>query len=171
MIMTFLVIIIMAYTVKGWIEAVVTQRTYEYTFFLPTTSLTERRFSKQLKKYYPDEPAQTARPSYAETLSGNAGVDCTPEGLRSLRELIRGKYAMDVRIWNSRFVQEKHVPTVEDWKIRSRGATLDMLKAVKGWMDAREQWTTEEWAQVIEINQRISQLELAERVRRQTSND
>jgi hypothetical protein len=170
MIMTFLVIIIMASTVVGWIQAAVGQRPYEYTFFLPTSTgaLTEREFNRRLRKHYPSAPRHTPLPSYAETAVKYPHIDCSSQGLREFRDLIRKKYAMDVQVWNSRFVSDHDQPRVDDIKRRSRGATSDMLEAVQRWVSSRSEWSADEYQQVQEIYYRIQELNNAELARSRT---
>lgn len=169
MIMTFLVILLMASTVVGWIQAAVGGKPYEYTFFLPTSSgaLTDKQFNKQIRHHYPKETAEKPTPSYAETSYGLAKGECTAQGLRDFRDLIRQKYALDVNVWNYRFAHETNQPEIDEMKARSEGATSDMVKIVERWMGSREQWSVEEWAQVQEIYLRIRQLHAAEHRRLQ----
>jgi len=167
MIMTFVVSLLMAITVIGWIQATVGKRLDKYQFFLPTSpdALTEAQFNQQLRRYYPPAPKKTPLSSYAEPVLGHPNGHCTSQGLREFRELIRKKYALDVEVWNSRFAHEANMPIVDDMKRRSRGATFDMLKSAKRWMDARGEWSIEEWDQVEEINRRIHELDQAEHAR------
>ena len=80
----------------------------------------------------------------------------------------RKKYAMDVQVWNSRFVSDHDQPRVDDIKRRSRGATSDMLEAVQRWASSRSEWSADEYQQVQEIYDRIQELNNAELARSRT---
>jgi hypothetical protein len=125
-----------------------------------SSDLSEREFEKRLLRHYPGPRKIPPLPSYVETVSrgGRPGALVTSQDLRECRELIRAKYALDVSTFNLRDVHYLNQPIVDDMKRRSAAALVDVRRIVRGWVDAKDQWTEGEWRQVEEINRRIQSL-------------
>jgi len=47
---------------------------------------------------------------------------------------------------------------MDDKKRQSAGALVDIQRTVKGWVEAKAQWSPEEWEMVLMIYQRIQAL-------------
>jgi hypothetical protein len=150
LIMSILIILIMVRPSIHWIRAVMGSGTHH--------SSPERQFRKQLMRHYPPPPKSPPLRSYAETVAREPGRTITPQDLRECRELIREKYELDVEKYNLRDVHDLNRPILDDKIKRSAGALVDIKRIVKGWVEAKEQWSETEWRQVEEINRRIQSL-------------
>lgn len=150
------IIPIMAPETVAWVRAV----TGSHHLSGSSSDLSEREFEKRLLRHYPGPRKIPPLPSYVETVSrgGRPGALVTSQDLRECRELIRAKYALDVSTFNLRDVHYLNQPIVDDMKRRSAAALVDVRRIVRGWVDAKDQWTEGEWRQVQEINRRIQSL-------------
>jgi hypothetical protein len=93
--------------------------------------------------------------SYAEKVLRRPGGAVTSQDLRECRELIRSKYALDAWVYNARDIRAHNRDIMDDKKRQSAGALVDIQRTVKGWVEARAQWSPEEWEMVLRIYQRI----------------
>jgi hypothetical protein len=118
--------------------------------------LPEREFEKSLEKHYPPDPPVSPTPAYAETIKRDPNQGINSQDLRECRELIRAKFALDVDVYNLRDVDTRHMALVQDKMRRSEGAMIDIQKLVRGWREAKDQWTAEEWEKVEEIDYRVN---------------
>lgn len=119
--------------------------------------LSERKFERRLHRIYPTF-SQPPQDSYAEKVLRKPGGTVTSQDLRECRELIRSKYALDVWVYNARDVRAHNRDIMDDKKRQSAGALVDIQKTVKGWVEAKAQWSPEEWEMVLMIYQRIQAL-------------
>jgi len=96
--------------------------------------------------------------SHADTITRQSGQGTSSEDLYDLRNLIRGKYSLDIEIWSLRDVHTANQYLVEERKKRSDGALDEIRKAVETWKGHEHRWTEEEMPYVEEIYQRISSI-------------
>ena len=82
--------------------------------------------------------------------------EASPETLRSLRELIRDKYRLDVEIWGLRGARKPDRWVVEQ-KMEKADAVMQEIMAMVGlWEDNRdESWDPAEWERVQDIRRRL----------------
>lgn len=153
LIMSILIILIMLQPSVDWVCAVMGSSTHH-----SSSELSEREFRKQIRRRYPPPPRSPPLRSYAETVVREPGRAITSQDLRECRELIREKYALDVEKYNLRDVNDLNRHILDDKIRRSAGALVDITRIVKGWVEAKEQWSEAEWRQVEEINRRIQSL-------------
>jgi hypothetical protein len=153
LIMSILIILIMLRPSVDWLRAVMGSSAHH-----SSSELSERQFRKQIKRRYPPPPKSPPLRSYAETVAREPGKAITSQNLRECRELIREKYALDVEKYNLRDVHDLNQHILDDKIRRSAGALVDIKRIVKGWVEAKEQWSEAEWRQVEEINHRIQSL-------------
>jgi hypothetical protein len=82
--------------------------------------------------------------------------NASPETLRSLRELIRERYQLDVEIWNLRGVRKPDQPLVTVKMQKADDLLEEIMTKVSVWTDnASGHWTDEEWDKVKEIQARL----------------
>lgn len=80
----------------------------------------------------------------------------SPETLRDLRELIRDKFELDVRIWGLRGARKPNRPIVEKKMEKSDGVMEEILYMVGLWGDNSDnRWSDEEWERVELIRQKL----------------
>jgi hypothetical protein len=151
MMISLITIAIMVPPSLSFIRAITAQDTFRYS---PAATMTDREFRRLLLPHYPDAPP----PSYAETVPRKQGADVTPADLQECRKLIRAKYKLDVSIYNHRDVLAVNRYIVDDMRRRSAGASVDIRRTIMGWMDAKAQWSGEEWKMVVEIWKNIQGL-------------
>jgi len=130
--------------------------------FEPTVSTPEypeKIFTKQLMEYYPPRPGTNPPPSYAEAVNHTPSGSVTPEELRKCRQLLRAKYSLDCQIINLKHVFESDRHIVETATRQSQGAYSDLQRMVAGWVNARNQWSAEEFRLVTKISNRITNMQ------------
>lgn len=80
----------------------------------------------------------------------------SPESLRSLRELIRRKYELDMAIWADRKVRGPLRPDVEVMMEQADAALLEILTIVRTWEDnSNGAWKEHEWKLASEVKERL----------------
>jgi hypothetical protein len=79
----------------------------------------------------------------------------SPETLRDLRELLRTRYELDIKIWNLRKVRKPDRPVVEEKMERSDAVLGEIMNIVQAWDGSESSWTPGEWEQAQEIIRRI----------------
>jgi hypothetical protein len=79
----------------------------------------------------------------------------SPETLRELRELLRTRYELDIKIWNLRKVRKPDRPVVEEKMERSDAVLGEIMNIVQAWDGSESSWTPGEWEQAQEIIRRI----------------
>lgn len=136
LIMSILIIIFMILPSSRFIIALTSSKPHKYEPILSPTKLTERRFARRLQIPYPPTSQGTRGViSQAETVSrtGETGS----QDVRECGELIRGKFGLDIEIWNLRDVTLVNRPVVKDMMRRSEGAMDDVRRVVGGWQERR----------------------------------
>ncbi|KAF2807803.1 uncharacterized protein BDZ99DRAFT_464712 [Mytilinidion resinicola] len=82
----------------------------------------------------------------------------SPESLRSLRELIRRKYELDMAIWADRRVRAPLRPHVEARMEQADAAYMEILTIVGIWEDnSNGAWNEREWKLASEVKARLEQ--------------
>jgi hypothetical protein len=79
----------------------------------------------------------------------------SPETLRELRELLRTRYELDIKIWNLRKVRKPDRPVVEEKMERSDAVLGEIMNIIQAWDGSESSWTAGEWEQAQEIISRI----------------
>jgi len=79
----------------------------------------------------------------------------SPETLRELRELLRTRYELDIKIWNLRKVRKPDRPVVEEKMERSDAVLGEIMNIVQAWDGSESSWAPGEWEQAQEIVRRI----------------
>lgn len=85
----------------------------------------------------------------------------SPAALRELRELIRARHELDLKIWRNRDVLRANRPMVERMMIASDAILQDIRIRNENWEKLREMgqdesgWSPEEWKSAEEIMQRL----------------
>lgn len=80
----------------------------------------------------------------------------SPEAMYQLRELIRSRYEMDIKIWSLRNVRTPNRPSVEFYMDKADAIIEVILVIIEAWGDNSDKtWTDEEWAKVEVISKRI----------------
>lgn len=79
----------------------------------------------------------------------------TPESLRTLRELIRARYALDVKIWGLRDVRMPDRPIAEAHMERADAILHEIYEMVYAWDNTQTSWTPAEWEQAMEVKRRL----------------
>jgi hypothetical protein len=82
----------------------------------------------------------------------------SPETLRTLRELIRNRYELDVKIWGLRGARRPDRPIVEDKMEKADAVMQEILEMVWLWgNNADRTWIAEEWVKVQSIRKRLQE--------------
>lgn len=80
----------------------------------------------------------------------------SPDTLRTLRELIRNRYELDVKIWGLRHVRKPDQPIVQAKMDKADAIMDEILGMVEVWADNNNgDWTAEEWDKVQIIQRRL----------------
>jgi hypothetical protein len=80
----------------------------------------------------------------------------SPETLRDLRELIRERYELDVKIWALRSVRKQDRPIVQNKMDKADAVMEDILLMVDMWGDNSDgRWDPEEWEKVGIIRKKL----------------
>ena len=79
----------------------------------------------------------------------------SPETLRNLRDLIRKRYMLDVKIHQRRNVFRADRPIVEDMMVQSDAILREILKIVGEWSQLEGQWTDEEREKAALVKSRL----------------
>jgi hypothetical protein len=79
----------------------------------------------------------------------------SPETLRDLRELLRTRYELDIKIWNLRKVRKPDRPVVEEKMERSDAVLGEIMNIIQAWDGSESSWSPGEWEQAQEIIRRI----------------
>ncbi len=152
--MSILIIIFMILPSSHFIITLTSSKPHKYEPILSPTKLTERRFARRLLIPYPSASRGTRGAiSHAETVSRTGGTGS--QDIRECGELIRGKFGLDIEIWNLRDVTLVNRPVVRDMVRRSDGAMEEIRRVVRGWEEKRGDWHAEEWEVVREIRKRV----------------
>jgi hypothetical protein len=158
LIMSMVIVLAMLPGSVKWIQAA----SGHYHRFEPTVSTPEypeRIFTGQLMRYYPPLSDTDPPPSYAEVVNHTPSGSVTPEELRKGRQLLRAKYSLDCQIIGLKHVFESDRHIVEKATRQSQGAYSDLQRMAAGWVNARNQWTAEEFRLVTEISNRITNIQ------------
>jgi len=82
--------------------------------------------------------------------------DITPQALKDLREKIRQKYELDIKIWTFRHVRASDYGIVEAKMAIADGLLDEILETVNGWDETDEKhWSKTERMKVLEIKRRM----------------
>lgn len=73
------------------------------------------------------------------------------ETLRELRELIRTRYELDVKIWSLRKVRKPDRPIIEEDMERADAVMAEIMEIIRAWEGSENWWTKNEWEQVEQI--------------------
>lgn len=79
----------------------------------------------------------------------------TPDAIHRLRELIRGRYALDYEIWALRAVRPRDRPIVVEKMKEADRILQEIIDTVKSWEDTEDIWTPTEWQKAMEIRKRV----------------
>jgi hypothetical protein len=79
----------------------------------------------------------------------------SPDALCRLREHIRTRYQLDTEIWRLRKIRKADRGVVEEMMKRADMVLLEIYTIIKAWENTESSWTSDEWDQVMEIQQRI----------------
>ena len=79
----------------------------------------------------------------------------SPDTLRSLRELIRERYELDVEIWSLRNVRRPDRWIVEKKMDKADAILLKIFSIVHAWDGTEGSWTAIEWNQAKQIQGRV----------------
>ncbi|KAF2823206.1 actin-like ATPase domain-containing protein [Ophiobolus disseminans] len=86
----------------------------------------------------------------------NKMKEASQETLRDLRELIRERYELDVKIWSRRGARRPNRPLVETMMLKSDAIMEEILMMVEVWGDSPDgNWTKEEWNNVEIIRKKL----------------
>jgi phage protein D len=115
------------------------------------TRLEEERREQERQKQLAREREQQRRENHQKLIRMTS-----PESLRSLRELIRRKYELDMSIWADRKVRAPLRPDVEVKMEQADAALAEILAIVGTWEDNRNgQWKEHEWRLASEVKMRL----------------
>ncbi|KAF2252502.1 hypothetical protein BU26DRAFT_602870 [Trematosphaeria pertusa] len=122
-------------------------------------TLRANRQSQQANQAYINQQHEEARRK-RERAQHNAKMrrlkEASPETLRSLRELIRTRYQLDVEIWNLRGVRRPDRCIAERKMEKADAVMEEILGMVAVWGDnADGLWDEDEWERVKEIRKRL----------------
>jgi hypothetical protein len=120
------------------------------------STYTERMFKRDLQECYPEAPPKTLKPSYPELLDEKTNGQNPHIDIEWCKTLLRGKYSLDLQALSLQHVRKEDRRVVESMEARSAGAVQELHVIAEKWMEARDQWTAEEWVLVQKICQRIS---------------
>jgi hypothetical protein len=73
------------------------------------------------------------------------------ETLRELRELIRIRYELDVKIWSLRKVRKPDRPMIEEDMERADALMAEIMEIIRAWEGSEAWWSKNEWEQVEQI--------------------
>jgi len=79
----------------------------------------------------------------------------SPDSLYALRELIRKRYELDVKIWNLKGVKKADRGIVENMMEKADAVMMEITNMVRAWEGTESSWTKREWGQAMEIQKRI----------------
>ena len=79
----------------------------------------------------------------------------TPDSLRSLRELIRTRYELDMEIWRLRDVRAPDRPIVEEKMAKSDAVLAEIVAIVSSWEGTEESWNVNEWEMAQDVRNRL----------------
>lgn len=80
----------------------------------------------------------------------------SPEAMRDLRELIRIRHELDIKIWNLRHVRRPNRPIVQGHMEKADAIMEEILDMMELWGDNSDhRWTLEEWEKIEVIRDRI----------------
>jgi hypothetical protein len=79
----------------------------------------------------------------------------TPDAIHRLRELIRGRYALDYEIWARRAVLPRNRPIVVEKMKEADRILQEIIDTVKSWEDTEDIWTPTEWQKAMDIRKRV----------------
>jgi hypothetical protein len=82
--------------------------------------------------------------------------EASPDTLRSLRELIRDKYRLDVEIWSLRGARKPDRWIVEQKMEKADAVLNEIMETVELWKDNHDgSWDSAEWKRVQDIRKRL----------------
>ncbi|KAF2837830.1 hypothetical protein M501DRAFT_1032480 [Patellaria atrata CBS 101060] len=99
---------------------------------------------------------------HADTMVAAPGQTVKAEDLYSLRNLIRSKYALDIEIWSLRDVHARNQYIVDEKKMKSEAALMEIRQALDVWGNEDSGWTDEELPFVEEIYRRLMSIPLGQ---------
>lgn len=79
-----------------------------------------------------------------------------PETLRELRELIRTRYELDVKIWSLRKVRKPDRPMIEEDMERADAVMAEIMEIIRAWEGSEAWWSKNEWEQVEQIIDKLN---------------
>lgn len=139
------------------------QRMKETMQQLENTRLAQQRLEKEEKMRQLLELEKTAikenrlrREARQRAEKQRKMKQASPETLRSLRELIRDKYRLDVEIWGLRGARKPDRYIVEQKMEKADAVTKEIMAIVGTWEDNRDRsWDQAEWERVQDICRRL----------------
>ena len=158
-IISCLVFVMMVPGSVRWIRAARTQ----HHRFIPSVTradFPERQFLQQVRRHYPAAPAVRPVSSYAEAVDHIPSGLVSAEELRKGRALLRAKYALECDVLNYRHVFQANQHIVDKKRRQADGAQHELGRLVYHWLQARHQWSAEEWELVVKISQMIPHVEV-----------
>lgn len=81
----------------------------------------------------------------------------TPEALRSLRDLIRTRYELDMYIWSLKGARGPDRPLVVEKMEKADAVLLEINNIVDTWTENDKIWTKEEWRLAVNIRDRVKE--------------
>lgn len=117
--------------------------------FRQRSAVSQRQFGKRLRSLY----KRVVQRSYIEVVPPGPDDKITAQDLRKCRELIRSRYKLDVKIYNSRNAFDQNA--VNELRRQAAGALADLHQMIQGWVDGRDRWEPEEWILVDKLHRRI----------------
>jgi len=118
--------------------------------FTQRPAVSQRQFGKRLRGLY----TRVVQRSYIEAIPPGPDDQITAQDLRKCRELIRSRYSLDVRIYNSRGAFNQIA--VNELRRRAEGAVVDLHQMIQGWVDGGEdRWEPDQWILVRRLHRRV----------------
>jgi len=117
--------------------------------FRQRSTVSQRQFGKRLRGLY----KRVVQRYFVETVPPGPNDRITAQDLRKCRELIRSRYQLEVRIYNSRGAFDQDA--VNELRRQAAGAVVDLHQMIQGWVDGRDRWQPNEWIMVEKLHRRI----------------
>jgi hypothetical protein len=116
----------------------------------------QRQMQYDLEGRIASEADRIAAERNREQARLNKMKQTSPETLRDLRELIRERYELDVKIWALRSVRKQDRPIVQNKMDKADAVMEDILLMVDMWGDNSDgRWDSEEWEKVGIIRKKL----------------